>query len=214
MSKEAILIEAEQAIFDGDEEAALAVAKKVISEGLNPIDIINEGYTPGMNRIGDLFDKEEIPLPAVLVAAEAMTQAIEILGPHIPKDAAVEKKGTIVLGTVEGDIHDIGKRIVATMMKVSGFDVADLGRDVPIKAFVEKTKELNADIVGSSSLMTTTMGGQRILEEELRKAGIRDKVKTMVGGAATNTTWAEKIGADGYAEDSKEAVMKAKELMS
>ena len=213
MGKEELLKQAEQAIFDGDEDAAVEVAKKVVAEGLNPVDIINEGYTAGMNRVGDLFDKEEIPLPAVLVAAEAMTQAIEVLGPHIPKEDAVNKTGTVVLGTIEGDIHDIGKRIVATMLRVSGFDVVDLGRDVPVSNFVDKAKEVNADIVGSSALMTTTMGGQRVLEEELRKAGLRDKIKTMVGGAAPTIAWADKIGADCYAEDSKDAVVKARELI-
>jgi trimethylamine corrinoid protein len=213
MSLEEILKEAEQAVFEGDEEAAAKVAEKVINEGLNPIDIINKGFTAGMHRVGDLFDKEEIPLPAVLIAAEAMTRAIEILGPHIPKDEVPQKTGKVVLGTIEGDIHDIGKRIVATMFRVSGFDVTDLGRDVPVKAFVEKAKDLDADIVGSSSLMTTTMAGQKILEEELRKAGIRDNLKTMVGGAATTAAWADRIGADCYAEDSKDAVLKAKELM-
>jgi methylmalonyl-CoA mutase cobalamin-binding domain/chain len=121
--------------------------------------------------------------------------------------------GTVVIGTIEGDIHDIGKRIVATMLRVYGFEVHDLGRDVPIDDFVDKAKELNADILGSSSLMTTTMGGQRILEEKLRKAGIRDKLKTMVGGAATTQDWADKIGADCYAEDANDTVIKAKELI-
>jgi methanogenic corrinoid protein MtbC1 len=114
-----------QTVFEGDEEAAVKVAKKVIDEGLNHVDVINKGYTAGMHRVGDPFDKEEIPLPAVLVAAEAMTRAIEILGPHIPKGEVTKKTGKIVLGTIEGDIYGIGMRIVATMFRVSGFDVTD-----------------------------------------------------------------------------------------
>lgn len=213
MSKEDLLKQAMQAVFEGDEEAAAAMANKVIAEGINPVEIINEGLSPAMTQVGDGFANEEIPLPGVLVAAEAMTKAIEIMEPHIPKEEVAEKLGTVVIGTVEGDIHDIGKRIVATMLKVYGFEVHDLGRDVPIDVFIEKAKELNPDILGSSSLMTTTMGGQRILEEKLRDAGIRDKLKTMIGGAATTQDWADKIGCDCYAEDANDTVIKAKELI-
>ena len=118
MSKEDLLKEAKQAVMEGDEEAAAAMAKKVIAEGINPVEIINEGLSPAMTEVGDGFANEEIPLPGVLVAAEAMTKAIEIMEPHIPKEEVAESLGTVVIGTIEGDIHDIGKRIVATMLKV------------------------------------------------------------------------------------------------
>ena len=213
MSKEDLLKQARQAVIEGDEEAAEAMARKVIAEGINPVEIINEGLSPAMTEVGDGFANEEIPLPGVLVAAEAMTKAIEIMEPHIAKEEVAETLGTVILGTVEGDIHDIGKRIVATMLKVYGFEVHDLGRDVPIDVFVEKAKELKPDILGSSSLMTTTMGGQKILEEKLRAAGIRDNFKTMIGGAATTQEWADKIGCDCYAEDANDTVLKAKELI-
>jgi trimethylamine corrinoid protein len=213
MSKEGLLKEAKQAVMEGDEEAAEAMAHKVIAEGINPVEIINEGLSPAMTEVGDGFANEEIPLPGVLVAAEAMTKAIEIMEPHIPKEEVAKTLGTVVIGTVEGDIHDIGKRIVATMLKVYGFEVHDLGRDVPIDVFVEKAKEIKPDILGSSSLMTTTMGGQKILEEKLREAGIRDNFKTMIGGAATTQEWANKIGCDCYAEDANDTVLKAKELI-
>ena len=213
MSKEDLLKQAKQAVIEGDEEAAEAMANKVIAEGINPVEIINEGLSPAMTEVGDGFAKEEIPLPRVLIAAEAMTKAIEIMEPHIPKEDEVEKLGTVVIGTVEGDIHDIGKRIVATMLSVYGFEVHDLGRDVPIDVFVEKARELKPDILGSSALMTTTMGGQKILEEKLREAGIRDNFKTMIGGAATTQEWDDKIGCDCYAEDANDTVLKAKELM-
>jgi trimethylamine corrinoid protein len=213
MSKEDLLKQARQAVIEGDEEAAEAMAHKVIAEGINPVEIINEGLSPAMTEVGDGFANEEIPLPGVLVAAEAMTKAIEIMEPHIAKEEVAETLGTVVLGTVEGDIHDIGKRIVATMLKVYGFEVHDLGRDVPIDVFVEKAKELKPDILGSSSLMTTTMGGQKILEEKLRAEGIRDNLKTMIGGAATTQEWANKIGCDCYAEDANDTVLKAKELI-
>jgi len=213
MSKEDLLKQARQAVMEGDEEAAEAMAHKVIAEGINPVEIINEGLSPAMTEVGDGFANEEIPLPGVLVAAEAMTRAIEIMEPHIAKEEVAETLGTVVIGTVEGDIHDIGKRIVATMLKVYGFEVHDLGRDVPIDVFVEKAKELKPDILGSSSLMTTTMGGQKILEEKLRAAGLRDNLKTMIGGAATTQEWADKIGCDCYAEDANDTVLKAKELI-
>ena len=213
MSKEDLLKQARQAVIEGDEEAAEAMAHKVIAEGINPVEIINEGLSPAMTEVGDGFANEEIPLPGVLVAAEAMTKAIEIMEPHIAKEEVAETLGTVVIGTVEGDIHDIGKRIVATMLKVYGFEVHDLGRDVPIDVFVEKAKELKPDILGSSSLMTTTMVGQKILEEKLRAAGLRDNFKTMIGGAATTQEWADKIGCDCYAEDANDTVLKAKELI-
>ena len=213
MSKEDLLKEARRAVIEGDEEAAAAMANKVIAEGINPVEIINEGLSPAMTEVGDGFANEEIPLPGVLVAAEAMTKAIEIMEPYIPKEEVAKTLGTVVIGTIEGDIHDIGKRIVATMLKVYGFEVHDLGRDVPIDVFVEKAKELKPDILGSSSLMTTTMGGQKILEEKLREAGIRDNLKTMIGGAATTQEWANKIGCDCYAEDANDTVLKAKELI-
>ena len=213
MSKEDLLKQARQAVMEGDEEAAEAMAHKVIAEGINPVEIINEGLSPAMTEVGDGFANEEIPLPGVLVAAEAMTRAIEIMEPHIAKEEVAETLGTVVIGTVEGDIHDIGKRIVATMLKVYGFEVHDLGRDVPIDVFVEKAKELKPDILGSSSLMTTTMVGQKILEEKLRAEGIRDNLKTMIGGAATTQEWADKIGCDCYAEDANDTALKAKELI-
>lgn len=213
MSKEDLLKQARQAVMEGDEEAAEAMAHKVIAEGINPVEIINEGLSPAMTEVGDGFANEEIPLPGVLVAAEAMTKAIEIMEPHIAKEEVAETLGTVVIGTVEGDIHDIGKRIVATMLKVYGFEVHDLGRDVPIDVFVEKAKELKPDILGSSSLMTTTMVGQKILEEKLRAEGIRDNLKTMIGGAATTQEWADKIGCDCYAEDANDTALKAKELI-
>ncbi|MCG8640349.1 MAG: B12-binding domain-containing protein [Desulfobacterales bacterium] len=213
MSREDLIKQAKQAVLDGDEEAAEAMAKKVISQGINPVDIINEGLTPAMTEVGDGFANEEISLPGVLVAAEAMTTAIEIMEPHIPSEETAEKQGTVVIGTIEGDIHDIGKRIVATMLRVYGFEVHDLGRDVPIDVFVEKVKEIKPDIVGTSSLMTTTMAGQKLLEEKLQAAGLRDNVKTMIGGAATTQEWANKIGCDCYAEDANDTVLKAKELI-
>jgi trimethylamine corrinoid protein len=211
MSREDVLKKAMNAVIDGDEDAAMAAARQAIAEGVNPVEVISEGLSAGMTKVGDLFNNEEISLPFVIVAAEAMTKAIEILEPHIPAESKGKKAGTVVIGTIEGDIHDIGKRIVATMLKVYGFEVHDLGRDVPVQTFIDKAREVKADIIGSSTLMTTTLSGQKALQEAVRVAGL--KVRTMVGGAATNQQWADKIGADAYGETAAEAVMKAKELV-
>jgi corrinoid protein of di/trimethylamine methyltransferase len=214
MSTENLISEAIRSIVDGDEDAATKIASTVIAEGINPIGVINDGFAQGMIKVGDLFAREEYSLPEVLLSADAMQKAIDLLAPHILGEELEKKLGTVVIGTVLGDIHDIGKRIVATMLEVYGFEVHDLGRDVPIERFIEKTKEINADIVAASALMTTTMVGQKELEEALQEAGIREKVKLMVGGAAVTQDWADQIGADGYAEEVTEAVEKAKEFMS
>jgi len=213
MSREDLIKAAIEAVIKGDEEAAVGVANKVISEGLNPIEIISEGFAKGMITVGDLFAKEEYALPQVLLSAAAMQDAMDVLDPHIPREDVKEKMGVVVIGTVQGDIHEIGKRIVGTMLEVYGFEVHDLGADVPIEKFIEKAKELKADIVATSALMTTTMMSQKKLEEALQEAGIRDSVKTMVGGAAVTKEWADSIGADGYGQDVTEAVDAAKELV-
>jgi len=180
--------------------------------GVSPLTIIEEGLGAGMSVIGDLFDRGEMFLPQVMVSADIMKEASAKLEAKIPKEEMPEKLGTVVIGTVEGDVHDVGKGIVATMLKVNGFDVYDVGRDAPIEDFIEKAKEVNADIVGASALMTTTMGGQKEVIDGLKEAGLN--CKTMIGGAAPTQRFADKIGADGFAENSIEAVALAKRLVS
>ena len=214
MGNENLINEAIRAVVAGDEDAAIKVANTVIAEGINPIGIISQGFAQGMIKVGDLFANEQYALPEVLLFADAMQSALNLLTPHIPKEEVEKKIGTVVIGTVQGDIHDIGKRIVATMLEVYGFEVHDLGRDVPLDNFIEKVKEVNADIVAASALMTTTMVAQKLLHEALLEAGIREKVKLMVGGAAVTQGWADQIGADGYAEEVTEAIKKAKQLVS
>ncbi len=213
MSKEDLIKAAVEAVLKGDEEAAVDIANKVIDEGLNPIDIIDKGFAKAMILVGDLFAKEDYALPEVLLSAAAMQDAMDVLEPHIPRKDVKEKMGVVVIGTVAGDIHEIGKRIVATMLEVYGFEVHDLGADVSIEKFIEKAKEFKADIVATSALMTTTMMRQKSLEEALKEAGIRADVKTMVGGAAVTKEWADLIGADGYGQDVTEAVEAAKKLV-
>ena len=213
MTIEEIIEKSKKAVMEGDASSATEMAKQAVAEGVNPVEVINKGLTSGMTEVGEAFAEEEVSLPEVLLASEAMKQALEILEPHIPEGDEAAKLGKVIIGTVQGDVHDIGKRIVCTMLGVHGFEVIDLGRDVPIGRFVEKAKELEPDIIGTSALMTTTMPGQQKLEEELEEAGIRDKVKTMIGGAAVSQSYADKIGADVYGEDANDAVAKAKELV-
>jgi corrinoid protein of di/trimethylamine methyltransferase len=213
MTEQELLGSAAEAIVAADEERAQEIAREAVQMGLDPVKVINEGFSPGMRRVGDLFERGQVFLPEVIVASEAMVSAVAILEENLPQDQKDKKAGVAVLGTIEGDVHDIGKGIVATLMRVYGFEVHDLGRDVPLKTFVEKARETEADIVGSSALMTTTMVGQKALEKLLKEAGLREGLKTMVGGAVVTQHWADKIGADAYAEDAQEAVTKAIELV-
>lgn len=214
MSKEDLLKRAAQSVVDADLDAAVSVAEQAILEGLDPIEMINFGFSAGMSEVGELFDTGEMFLPELIIASDAMVAAVNVLDKAIPVEQRTEKMGVAVLGTIEGDVHDIGKGILATMLRVYGFEVHDLGRDVPIKAFVNKAKEVNANIVGSSALMTTTQVGQKALEQALKDAGLRDKVKTMVGGAVVTQRWADKIGSDLYGENATDALTKLKELFS
>jgi dimethylamine corrinoid protein len=178
---------------------------------MDPLEMINQGFTEGIRKMGDLFERGEVFLPGLIVASEAMMAAVEILEAALPPEKKEQKKGVIVLGTVEGDIHDIGKGIIATMLRVHGYEVHDIGRDVPIEEFVEKAKEVNADVIGSSAMMTTTQIGQRKLEEALKNAGIRDKVLTMVGGAVATDHWAQRIGSNFFGESPQDTITKLKE---
>ena len=202
-----------QAILDTDEEAAKIIATESLEAGMDPLEMINQGFTEGIRKMGDLFERGEVFLPGLIVASEAMTAAVEILEAALPAEKQERKKAVIVLGTIEGDIHDIGKGIIATMLRVHGFEVHDVGRDVPIETFVDKAKELNADVVGSSAMMTTTQIGQRKLEEALKIAGIRDKVLTMVGGAVATDHWAQRIGADFFGESPQDTILKLEQSL-
>ena len=203
-----------QAVIDGDEELTEALARQALDRGLNPLDIINQGLTPGIDIVGEKFGCGEYFLPHLVMAGNAMKAAMGLLDPALKESgAARETLGTVVLGTVAGDIHEIGKSLVATMLTASGFVVHDLGVDVPTERFVEKVRESDANLLGLSALLTTTMSVQRKIIAALKEAGLREQVKVMLGGAPVSRQWAEEIGADGYAEDAAGAVNLARRLV-
>jgi trimethylamine corrinoid protein len=212
MSKDKIIAMAKEAILEFDGEMAEEAAQEGLKAGVDPVVII-EAFTAAMGEVGVDFEAGKLFLPHVLAASEAMNAGIKILKPEMEKNKSkVESKGTVVIGTIEGDIHSIGKDIVASMLGIAGYDVIDLGRDVPIQTFIEAVKENKPVVVGSSALMTTTMVNQIQIEEQLKEAGLRDSVKTMVGGAPCTQGWADKIGADLYGESATDAVTKVKAI--
>src|SRR5208337_3988 len=203
-----------QSIIDGAPGQASELASKALELGIAPLEAINKGFVPGLNHIGEQFNHGEAFLPDLDMAGEAMTAAVSALEPEMQKRGIQrEILGKVVLGTVKGDIHEIGKTLVSTLLTASGFQVFDLGVDVPIERFAEKARELQADIVGVSALLTTTMQGQKSVVESLDRHGLRPRVKVIVGGAPVTRDWAEKIGADGYGEDAMSAVAIARSLL-
>ncbi len=213
MSKE--LFEAmAQSVINGEDEEAIKLARQAVDQGIDPLEAINQGFVVGLDEVGQQFGCGEMFLPDLVLAAEAMKAAMTVLEPELARrGAARQMLGTVVIGTVEGDIHDIGKTLVATMLSASGFKVYDLGVDVPIRRFIDKAAEVEANLVGLSALLTTTMVKQKSLIESLEEAGLRSKVKVMVGGAPVTRSWAEEIGADGYSEDAIGAVGVARRLV-
>ena len=203
-----------QSILDGDSDVAVTLAQQALAENLDPLEAINLGFLPGMNEIGEQFGSGHLFLPDVIMAAEALKKATSILQPEMNRRGTQrEVMGKVVLGTVKGDVHEIGKSLVGTLLSASGFEVFDLGVDVPFEAFAKKAREVKADIVGVSALLTTTMTGQKQVIAVLENAGLRPQVKVMVGGAPVTRGWANEIGADGYSEDALGAVQMAKKLM-
>ncbi len=209
---ESIFQEATKAIVKGDAGLAVDTAKKGIDAGLDPLALMNDGFIPGINQVGDLFETGRLFLPQLITCATAMEKATEVINAAIPGGQETVS-GKVLVGTVEGDVHDIGKTIVVALFKANGFDVMDIGRDVPIEKFIDEAEKFGADIIGSSTLLTTTMAMQKQLEQELKKAGLREKYKTIVGGAPVTQRWADRIGADAYAQDASDGVRKAKELL-
>jgi corrinoid protein of di/trimethylamine methyltransferase len=195
-----------QAVIDGEPEEAEALAKQALAEGYDPLACVNQGLTKGIQKVGELFANGEYFLPELIIGAEAMKKALAVLEPALVGNQAREVVGRVVLGTVEGDMHEIGKTLVGTMLTANGFQVFDIGVDKSPEEFVNAVRENNADIVGASALLTTTMLQQKKLIQALEGANLRGKVKVIVGGAPVTESFASEIGADGYAEDAISAV--------
>jgi corrinoid protein of di/trimethylamine methyltransferase len=203
-----------QSVIDGAPDTAAQLAHEALERGIEPLDAINNGYVPGMHWVGEQFAQRAMFLPDMMASAEAMRAAMAVLEPEL-KRMGTERPmaGKVILGTTKGDIHEIGKILVGTLLSANGFRVVDLGVDVTGDVFAAKARELGADIVGVSALLTTTMKNQKTVIEALEREGLRSQVKVMVGGAPVTRQWAEQIGADGYAKDAISAVTLARNLM-
>ena len=214
MVRERIFEEMTQAVIDGLPDKARALADEAIRAGIDPLEAIERGFKVGMDVVGDGFAKGELFIPDLMMSGEAMKAAIATLEPELMKRKQQRQVlGRVVIGTVQGDIHEIGKTLVATMLAASGFEVHDLGVDVAPQRFVEMVRQVDANVVGLSALLTTTLLNQETVILTLKEAGLRDKVKVIVGGVPASPEWAEEIGADGYAENATEAVEVVKRMV-
>jgi corrinoid protein of di/trimethylamine methyltransferase len=204
-----------QSIVDGDPKKAAAIAQAALGAGIDPLDAITQGFVIGVNRVGAAFTNGDAYLPELVMAGESMNAAVAVLEPEMRRRGTERKTlGKVVLATVEGDIHEIGKSLVGTMLSAAGFEVYDLGVNVPADKILAKVREVQAAIVGLSALLTTTMVRQREVITALDEAGLRPGVKVMVGGAPVTREWVTQIGADGYSEDAIGAVVIAKQLVT
>ena len=204
-----------QAIIDGDSDNAMELANQATQAGIDPLEAISKGFVAGVNQVGESFSNGEAFLPELVMAGEAMKAAVSALEPEMARRGSHRQMlGKVILATVEGDIHEIGKSLVGTMLSASGFQVFDLGVDVKADTIIAKAIEVNADIIAMSALLTTTMVKQRDVIEQLEKENLRKKFKIMVGGAPVTREWVQKINADGTSEDAIGAVNIAKSLMS
>ena len=205
-----IYAEAAESIVYADRAAAEEVARRALDSGVSPSEIMQQGFVKGIQQVGDLFESGEVFLPELMMSADAMAGATEVTNAALEGGAA-EVKGTVVIGTVQGDVHDIGKAIVIAYLKANGYEVTDLGRDVSAEAFIDTATELKADVIGMSALLTTTMEEQKKVIKRVRDEGL--PFKTVVGGAPCTQRWADQIGADAYAEDANDGVKKMDALL-
>lgn len=204
----------EEAIIRGDRERTIQLVEGTLGK-IDPLTIIRGGMMPAMEKVGDRFSSGEIYLPEMLMAAEAWSEAMNLLKPKmLAAGESVGKIGTVVIGTVQTDVHEIGKNILATLLSTAGFEVHDLGVDISASKFIGKAEEVDANIIAASAIMTTTMTYQRDILEHLMANGLRDKYIVLVGGGVVNQKWADEIGADGYGETAVDGVRVAKELLS
>ncbi len=215
MSNESTYKRLSTAIIAGDKDELMVTIEEALREGMNPSDIIEEGMSPGMKEVGERFARYEIFLPDMLMAAEAWEHAMKALDPKLLETGAERKKvGRVVIATVKGDFHSIGKNIVGAMLKMSGFEVFDLGVDVAASAFITKAEEVDADIIAASALMSTTIPQQKEIIEHLKAKGKRDKYCVLIGGGSTSQEWADSIGADGYGRTAGDAAALALKAVS
>ena len=199
-------------VLEGQQKRISAEVQAALAEGLNPETILTEGMVAAMAEVGRLFEEGEYFVPEMLIAARAMQAGLSLLKPHLA-EANVQSAGTIAIGTVKGDLHDIGKNLVAMMLEGAAFEIIDLGTDVSADKFVEAVQENDIQILALSALLTTSMANMKVTITALEEAGLRSKVKVMIGGAPINTTYAREIGADGYSADASQAVALAKQLI-
>lgn len=215
MEKEQILKKLQKAVEEMENDLAEEAAKEAVAAGLNPQEAITDGLAKGMQTLSQLFDDGEVFVPQLLLAAEAFEAAVAIITAAMTAEEKSEaSQGKVLIHTVQGDIHDIGKNIVKTMLAASGFEIIDLGRDVAVEEVVKKAVEHKVDIIAGSALMTTTMPSQRDIITVLKEEGLRDQFKVMYGGAPVSQEWVDKIGADAYGETATEAITKAIDLMA
>ena len=214
MTQEQFFKEISDAIVNLEKEKAIELAQKAVNENMNLLEVIEKGFGDGIRRIGDLWEEGEFFLPELMLGGTIMQESMEILLPKLKSGGEHISSGTVVIATIEGDIHSIGKTIVGTMLSANGFEVYDLGADVPAEHIVETAIENNADVIGVSALLTTTMFGQKKIVEILEKKGIRNKYKVIIGGAPVNQSWTEECKADGFAGSAVEAVKLVKKLLN
>ena len=212
-TQEELLAELKNMVVEMEDEDITEVAQEYIDAGYDAHTGILDGLVAGMNVVSELYDEGEYFITDVLIASDAMYNGLDVLRPHLEKKEDDQKAATGIIGVVEGDTHDIGKNLVKIMMETAGFKMIDLGRDVPLAQFVDAAQEADADFICMSTLMTTTMSGMQSVIEHLQEAGLRDKVKVMIGGGPISSKFAEQIGADAYTANAVEAAKRAKELL-
>ncbi|WP_455369068.1 cobalamin B12-binding domain-containing protein [[Eubacterium] cellulosolvens] len=210
MSQNKVLQDLVKSITDYDEEAASLAAEKTVQEGVDSIEAIEQGVAVGLKKIGEDYEKGETFLPELMMGANAAQKALKVLLENMPKGADYRGQGRIVIGTVEGDIHDIGKNIVAAMLRANGFDIVDLGVDVSIQRFVDSVKKFKPDVLGMSALLTNTMSKQKEVIQALKRENLRDSVRVILGGVPVSEEWVKKIGADDLGKDAMDTVKKLK----